>query len=113
MKGLIIIVIGMSLLLIVLTSPPSSAPDAAGSIAQQQVYWVNPDGSRGIVRDSLNPSVHQMGADVWVNPDGIRGTDRRDREQSPATNYSWANPDGTERRMSAIHARSSDSNSSL
>ena len=71
MKGLIIIVIGMSLSLIVLTSPPNSAPDAAGSISQQAGYWVNPDGSRGILRDSVKPSVHQRSAYSWVNPDGI------------------------------------------
>ena len=113
MKSLIIMVIGMSLSLIVLTSPPNSAPDAAGSISQQAGYWVNPDGSRGILRDSVKPSVHQRSAYTWVNPDGISGTDRTDRGQSPATNYSWVNPDGTEGKMSAIHARSSDSRSNF
>ncbi len=110
MKSLILIVIGMSLSLIVLTSPPNSAPDAAGSTTQQAGNWVNPDGSRGALTDSVKPLVHQRSSYPWVNPDGIRSTYRTDRGPSPATNYSWVNPDGTEGRMNAIHARSTGSN---
>ena len=109
MKGLIIMVIGMSLSLIVLSSPPTP-PDAERS--PQAGYWVNPDGSRGILTDSVKPPVHQRSYS-WVNPDGISGTDRTDRGQSPATNHSWVNPDGTEGRMSAIHARSTGSRSNF
>ncbi|MET0515440.1 MAG: hypothetical protein ABW047_08975 [Nitrospiraceae bacterium] len=110
MKSLIIMIIAMSLSLMVVTSPPNSAPDAAESNTQQTGYWVNPDGTRGMVENSVKPSVHHKNSYSWRNPDGVLGSDRTDRGESPATNYSWANPDGTQARISTIQARSTGSN---
>jgi hypothetical protein len=110
MKSLSVVAIAISLLLIILTSPPYSRPDATGAEAHNSEYWVNPDGSRGLVAGGDNQSASPRRTDPWVNPDGARGTDHTASDQhhpgqSSASGYTWVNPDGTAGKMSAAQAR--------
>jgi hypothetical protein len=105
MKNFSVVAITLSLLVIILTSPPYSRPDATGSAGHNSGYWVNPDGSRGLAAGSDNESASQGRVYSWVNPDGARGTEQNQSGQSLASGSSWVNPDGTAGRMSPAQAR--------
>src|SRR5215475_13399551 len=93
MKGLLIIATGIFLSL-TLASLPSSGADAAGSSILHKVYWVNPDGSRGLAAEIV--TIGHPGKDRhWVNPDGVHGTIGETKTgRSLVNSYVWINPDG-------------------
>lgn len=113
MKGFSVVAIAISLLLIILTSPPYSRPDATGSTGPNSGYWVNPDGSRGLLMGGANESASQRRADSWVNPDGAHGTDQSHPGQALVSGYSWVNPDGTAGKMTPVHAHAGGPHSAL
>lgn len=94
MNNLLLVAAGISLSLIILASLPTAGPDAAGSSILHKVYWVNPDGSRGVAAE-IAMLGHSGKDHRWVNPDGVYGTIGEIRVvQSQAKNYLWVNPDG-------------------
>lgn len=105
MKNFSVVVIAISLFLIILTSPRYSHPGSSGSIDHPSAYWVNPDGSRGLMMGAGEPSASPRGQYVWVNPDGVRGTDEGHSDRSVARDSAWMNPDGTAGKTSPVHAR--------
>jgi hypothetical protein len=106
MKSFSLLVTALSLFLIVLTSPPDSHPDSAGSLDRTTAYWVNPDGARGLLTGSAGESSGSARRQyVWINPDGAGGTDQADPQPSRSKDYSWTNPDGATGTVRAVHAR--------
>ncbi|HJR78268.1 MAG TPA: hypothetical protein VJ805_14915 [Nitrospiraceae bacterium] len=106
MKSFSVIVAVSSLFLIILTSPPNSHPDSAGSLDRTTAYWVNPDGSRGLLTGRAGESSGSARREhVWINPDGVGGTGKADSQPSRSKNYSWTNPDGATGTVRAVHAR--------
>jgi hypothetical protein len=106
MKSLSVIVAVLSLFLIILTSPPDSHPDSAGSLHRTTAYWVNPDSSRGLLTGSAGESSDSARRQYgWINPDGAGGTDKADSQPSRSKDYSWTNPDGATGSVRAVHAR--------
>ena len=94
MKHVIIIAaIGITLSLILLTSPPYTKPNAEGSSHLGSISWANPDGSRGIITMTTH-SLPRDGTQAWTNPDGTHGVVKTALGPSSATNSSWVNPDG-------------------
>lgn len=101
MKNLLLVAAGISLSLIILASLPTAGPDAAGSSILQKVYWVNPDGSRGVAAE-IAMVEHSEKDRRWVNPDGVYGTVGEIQVgQSQAKNHFWINPDGIKGRLDA------------
>ena len=104
MKRFSVIAIAVSLLLIILTSPPYSHPDSAGSSNHTSAYWVNPDGTRGLMMGAGEPPASPRPQYAWINPDGNSGTDQGHSNRSSAKDYSWVNPDGAVGKISPVHA---------
>jgi hypothetical protein len=113
MKTLSVIAIVTTLFLIVLTSPPYSRPDTAGLAKHDGLFWVNPDGSRGLIATIPDPLSPQRRELVWVNPDGARGTHDGNLHRSSARDYSWVNPDGSTGHLGSSHARASRSDAAF
>ena len=105
MKSFSAVVIAISLFLIILTSPPPSHPDSAGSIDRTSAHWVNPDGTRGLMMGAGEPPASPRRQYTWINPDGVSGTDQGHLDRSLAKDYSWVNPDGAAGKISSAHAR--------
>jgi hypothetical protein len=105
MKSFSVVVAALSLFLIVVTSPPPSHPDSAGSIDRTTAYWVNPDGSRGFMTRAGKPLASPQRQYVWINPDGVVGSDEGHHSRSLAKDYAWVNPDGTAGPIRSAHAR--------
>jgi hypothetical protein len=106
MKLLTVIAIALSLLLMILTSPPYSQPPEGKPAGLNSGYWVNPDGSRGLLTGSGGQSPASARRQyVWINPDGAGGTDHADLQPAGPKDYSWTNPDGATGTVGAVHAR--------
>jgi hypothetical protein len=105
MKTFSAIVAAVSLLLIVLTSPPHSHPRGTGSTASAPAYWVNPDGSRGLLTQTGDAPASPRRQYSWINPDGIAGMESGSSGRSPAMHYSWMNPDGAAGKAGTVHAQ--------
>ncbi|MCC2642352.1 MAG: hypothetical protein K0S45_2765 [Nitrospira sp.] len=101
MKQLLLVAIGISLPWIIFANLSSPGPDAAAPPMLHTVYWVNPDGSRGLAADIA--TVGHSGKDRrWVNPDGVYGTvGETQAGQSLANNHFWINPDGSSGTLDA------------
>lgn len=109
MKTLSVIAIGVSLILMVLTSAPYSRSDTAGPEKHDGLFWANPDGSHGLIAGPRDQSSFERRGHVWVNPDGVSGTDDSLVGPSSARDYSWVNPDGSTGHPSPAHANASRS----
>ena len=95
MKNFLLVAAGISLSLIILASLPTARPDAAGSSILHQVYWVNPDGSRGVAAEMV-PIGRTEKDRRWINPSGVQGMiSERKVGQSLVKSYFWINPDGS------------------
>lgn len=105
MKTLSVVAAAVSLLLIVLTSPPDSQPSPSDSMEHAPAYWVNPDGARGLVSQTDDPPASPRSRYAWANPDGASGTEPDHPDRSPAKEYSWTNPDGVAGKAGGVHAR--------
>jgi hypothetical protein len=106
MKSFSVTAVMISLLLIVVTSPPTSGSRAQTYGIANEVHWINADGFQGVAGAGAGQS-DQRGSLSWVNPDGRRGTEvRQSGQRSVAGGSSWANPDGTTGRDLAVQARS-------
>ena len=114
MKSLSLIAAASSLLLIIITSPPDSHPDSAGYLDRTTAYWVNPDGSRGLLTGHAGESSGSTRRQyVWVNPDGTGGTEQAEPRPSRSKDYSWTNPDGATGTVRAVHARADGSDTTF
>ena len=111
MKSFSVIVFALSLLLIVLTSPPPSHPGSPGD--HRTASWVNPNGTRGPLSNAAEPAAPSRREYAWTNPDGVRGTERGHSGGSLAKGSSWVNPDGAAGKISPVHARADGANTTF